>query len=439
MVVSPFEERYATKMNEIFEEKNKYSAWMKVEVALAEVHAELGNIPKDAPQKIKDAVSKVDSKRIKEIESEIHHDLMAMVKALSEQSGDAGKYVHFGATSYDIEDTATALIFRKALDLVILNLNNLKSTLSNLALTHKSTVCIGRTHGQHAVPTTYGMKFALYFQELCRNISRLKNAKSLISVGKMSGAVGTMATFGKDGFLIQSKVMDKLGLKPDVITNQVVQRDRHAEVLYALTTTAALFEKIAKEIRNLQRTEIGEISEPFSEKQVGSSAMPQKRNPHKSERICSLARLLRGYLSVAIENISLEHERDLTNSANERVIFPSSFIAVDYMSNQLNNILKGLVVDKDNIKRNLEFTNGLIMAERVMIYLTKKGMPRQEAHEKVREIAQFSFKQKSSFKKNLIEKGILASDEADDIFDYSSYIGLAEQIVEKAVSNSNCK
>jgi len=434
MSVSPFEERYRTEMNVIFEEENKLRKWMDVEIALARAHASMGTIPKESVKKLEDASKKVKLERVLEIESEIHHDLMAMVKALSEQAGDAGKYVHLGSTSYDIEDTATALIFRDAIELLEKRLNELSDVLKKLAKAHVETVCIGRTHGQHATPTTYGMKFALCYQELKRNIERMKEAKKRILVGKMSGAVGTMATFRGKGIEIQEKVMKELGLKPAPISNQVIQRDRHAEVMSVLSLTASCLDKIAKEIRNLQRTEMGEIGEPFKKKQVGSSTMPHKRNPHKAERICSLARVVRSNLIVAMENIPLEHERDLTNSANERVIFPQSFIAVDYMAKQMIGILSGLQFFDENIKRNLELTNGLIMAERLMVALTDKGVGRQEAHEKVRTLAMEAFEKKRHLmevaKENIDE---LNEKEIEELFDYSTYTGNARKIVENAL------
>lgn len=440
MPISPFEERYKTEMNAIFEDRNKLRRWMDVEIALAKVHARMGTIPKDAVARMAEGAKKVDPARVREIEEEIHHDLMAMVRALSEQSGDAGKYVHLGATSYDIEDTATALIFLDAINALDGRLGALGSALRDLAKKHKRTVCIGRTHGQHAVPTTYGMKFAIYYQELLRNRERLKQAKARIGVGKMSGAAGTMATFGDKGMEIQSAVMKELGLEPAKASNQVIQRDRHAEVLCDLALIAALLEKIAKEIRNLQRTEIGEVSEPFGKKQVGSSTMPQKRNPHKCERVCSLARLVRANAQTAFENIALEHERDLTNSANERAIFGESFVCVDYMALEMTKILQGLEFFPENIERNLGFTHGLIMSERLMIALTDeavmgkgKAIGRQEAHELVRELAQRAFREKKDLKALVKEKKLLPDKELDVIFDPHTYIGCAERIVEEAV------
>lgn len=438
-LVSPLDGRYRTEMNAIFGEKAKIDRWMDVEIALAKAHAKLGNIPKDAVGKIEAGKGKVKLGRVKEIEAEIHHDLMAVVRALSEQSGDAGAYVHLGATSYDIEDTATALIFRDAIGQIEKRLKELRAVLKKLALRHKKTICIGRTHGQHAIPTTYGMKFALYYQEAGRNLERLEEAKKRILIGKMSGAVGTMATFQGKGQQIEKMVMEELGLEAAPVATQIVQRDRHAEILGVLALAAAGVEKIAREIRNLQRTEIGEVGEPFGSKQVGSSTMPHKRNPHKSERVCSLARVVRANAQVALENIALEHERDLTNSANERLIFPESFIVLDYMLKEMIFILKGLEFFPERIKRNLELTNGLIMAERVMIAITdSKMMGRQEAHEFMRELSQRAFREGKHLRDLLAASGPgrkFGKKEIDGLFDYSSYIGEAEKIVERALKD----
>jgi len=435
MAISPFEERYKTEMNDVFDDGNKLRKWMEVEVALAKAHAKLGNVPKDAPAKIEAGMKKVKTERILEIEAEIHHDLMAMVKALTEQCGDAGKYVHLGATSYDIEDTATALIFLDGIALLEKRMKQMADTLKKLAKEHKKTVCIGRSHGQHAVPTTYGMKFALYYQELRRNQDRLAECRGRIAVGKMSGAVGTMATFSGQGPQIQELVMKELGLKPAKVTTQVIQRDRHAEVLSNLALTAAMLEKIAKELRNLQRTEILEVAEHFGKKQVGSSTMPHKRNPHKSERICSLARLVRANVITAMENIPLEHERDLTNSANERAIFGESFVCLDFMLLQTEKILSGLEFFPENIQRNLELTGGLIMAERLMMRLASKGVGRQEAHELVRELAHKAFAEGRHLKELVLEQDLLDEKEAEEVFDYSGYTGDADKIIEGALKD----
>jgi len=379
----------------------------------------------------------VELARVEEIEAEIHHDLMAMVKALSEKCGKYGGYVHYGATSYDIEDTATALTMKRAIGKLKVRLGETKKILGKLAREKKSLVCIGRTHGQHAVPTTYGMKFAIYYKEIERDLKRLEQAEEMISVGKMAGATGTMATFRGKGMQIQELVMKELGIRAAEVSNQVVQRDRHAQVMFALALCASTLEKIAKEIRNLQRNEIGEVAEPFGSKQVGSSTMPQKRNPHKSERICSLARLVRGNVAVALENIPLEHERDLTNSANERFIFAESFIVTDYMLSQLNNILSGLQFFPENIERNLALTGGAVMAERIMIELTSRRMGRQEAHELMRTSAREAFAKKQKLIDVLLEKKevlkLIKKEELAGLFEPKNYIGESVEIVEKAV------
>src|SRR3989338_4419494 len=259
MTISQWEERYSTEMNGLFDEEHKLRAWLGVEVALAHAHAEMGNIPQAAAKQIEDAAKNVSLSRVKQMEAEIHHDLMAMVKALSEQAGDAGKYVHWGATSYDIEDTATALMMKDGLNLLEKRLQHLASTLRMLAQKHRKTVCIGRTHGQQALPTTYGMKFAVYYTEVGRHLERLAQLRPRIAIGQMSGAVGTMASFKGKGKKLQERVMKELGLTPAAVTNQVIQRDRHAEAVAFLALVAGSIEKMAKEIRNLQRTEIAEV------------------------------------------------------------------------------------------------------------------------------------------------------------------------------------
>ena len=440
MVVTPIETRYKTEMNALFEEDAKLRSWLEVEVALAYAHAKLGNIPLEAAQEIEAAAKKVELARVNEIEEEIHHDLMAMVRALSEKCKKYGGYVHFGATSYDIEDTATALTLKRAIGMVGKRLGTTKELLKGHAIQRKSMVSIARTHGQHAVPTTYGLKFAIWFCEVERHLERLEQAEEMISVGKMSGAAGTMATFQGKGYEIQELVMKGIGIKAAKATNQVVQRDRHAQVIFALALIAATLEKIAKEIRNLQRSEIMEISEPFGSKQVGSSTMPQKRNPHKSERICSLARLVRGNVAIALENIPLEHERDLTNSANERFIFPESFIITDYMLKELNKILAGLQFYPENIERILELTGGAMMSERIMIALTEKGFGRQEAHELMRNCSMEAYRDKKKLLQVLIAKPevtkLISKDELERLFNPKNYIGEAVEIVERAVGKA---
>ncbi len=441
MATHPIEYRYFTEeMKRIWEEESKLQNWLTVEAALARANAKFGVIPESAAKEIsKKANTKfVKLDRVKKIEEEIQHDLMAMVKVLTEICNvDAGKYVHVGATSYDIEDTAYALQFRDAIKIIERKLNELKNILLKLAEWHKKTTCIGRTHGQHAAPTTYGMKFALYAAEIQRHLDRLEESKKRVLVGKMTGAVGTQASFGKKGIELQKFVMKELGLEPVLVSTQVIQRDRYAEVIYDMALIAATLEKIAKEIRNLQRTEIAEVFEPFKEKQVGSSTMPHKRNPHKSERICGLARIVRSNVMPALENIPLEHERDLTDSSAERIIFPETFILVDYMLKEMTNILSGLEFNYDNIKRNLDKTKGLIMTENLMLGLVKKGVGRQDAHELLRQASMKVIKENKNLKEILLKDKIIkkkfTGKELDWYLDPKNYIGTAVEQVENAV------
>ncbi|MHA1231278.1 MAG: adenylosuccinate lyase [Candidatus Helarchaeota archaeon] len=443
-LVHPIEFRYFTKIKDVFTEESKLQKWLDVEAALARVHAEVGNIPKEAADEIskKANINVVKLQRVKEIEAQIHHDLMAMVRALTEVcSEEARKYIHLGATSYDIEDTAMALQFKDAIVILQNSLKELLSTLIKLASEHKNTITVGRTHGQHALPTTYGMKFAIWASELYRHLVRLSEIKPRILVGKMSGAVGTMASFGEIGIKIQELVMKDLGLKPVLIANQIVQRDRHAEILTYLGLVAGTLDKIAREIRNLSRTEIAEVSEYFGKHQVGSSTMPHKKNPHKSERICGIARVIKSNVFVALENITLEHERDLTNSSPERVIIPESFILLDYIINQLNSILSNLVFNFDNIEKNLNLTQGLIMTENIMIQLVKKGLGRQDAHEILRKCALKSYSEKRPLKEILLNdeslKPYLSEQELDSWLDPKNYLGTAVLQVENVVSFIN--
>ncbi|MFO7794900.1 MAG: adenylosuccinate lyase [Promethearchaeati archaeon] len=440
--IHPIETRYRTKIADLFTEDQKLENWLKVEAVLAKVHAELGNIPIDAAKEIdkKANLDFVKVERVKAIDKEIHHDLMAMVKALAEQcEGDAGKYIHLGATSYDIEDTATALQLRAALNYIENSLKILLKELIIVAENKKELVCIGRTHGQHAIPTTYGMKFGVWAYEIDRHINRLHQIRERISYGKMSGAVGTMASFGEEGIKIQNMVMEKLDLKPVKIANQIVQRDRHAEVIILTALIGQSLAKIARENRILQRNEIAEMFEPFKEKQVGSSTMPHKRNPHKSERICSLARILKSNVIVGLDNIILENERDLTNSANERVLFPENFIFLDFMIKELTKNIKGLVFNEENVKKNLNLTKGACLAEKVMVSLVKRGIGRQDAHELLRQAA-IKARNEDRFMKDILmeEEDIInkfTKEEMEELFDPHKYIGKAKKQVENLVKN----
>ncbi|MFX0134263.1 MAG: adenylosuccinate lyase [Candidatus Hodarchaeota archaeon] len=438
--IHPIETRYRTEMADFFTEEKKLENWMKVEVALAQVHAELGNIPQNAANEIikKANLHYVKLERVKEIDNQIHHDLMAMVKGLTEQcEGDAGKYVHLGATSYDIEDTATALQLKEALNYLHNALFDLLKILIAMSEEKKKLICIGRTHGQHAIPTTYGMRFGVWAYEINRHLDRISEIIDRISFGKMSGAVGTMASFDEKGIEIQKAVMNKLDLNPVLIANQVIQRDRHAEVIFLTALIGQTLAKIARENRILQRNEIAEMFEPFQKEQVGSSTMPHKRNPHKSERICSLARILKSNVITALDNIVLEDERDITNSASERVIFPENFILLDYMIKQLIQNLKGIEFNEIKIEENLNLTRGACLTEKIMVQLVNRGIGRQEGHEILRQASIKAQEENLYIKDILIEntqiKEKFSKEELEEIFDPHNYIGQAVEQVDNLV------
>ncbi|ACJ16417.1 adenylosuccinate lyase [Thermococcus onnurineus NA1] len=440
MAVHPIDYRYGSEeMRRIWDEENKLQKLLDVEAALARAHAKLGNIPEESARVISERANTkwVKLERVKEIENEIHHDIMAVVKALSEVCGEHGKYVHLGATSNDIIDTANALLIKESLAIIEKDLRELRSILKKLAEEHKYTVCVGRTHGQHAVPTTYGMKFALWLDEIQRHIDRIEELKERVLVGQMSGAVGTMASFGDKGLEIQRLVMEDLGLRPARISSQVIQRDVYAELMMVLALIASTLDKIALEIRNLQRTEILEVSEPFGKKQVGSSTMPHKRNPIRSEKVSGLARVLYSNVIPALLNNPLWHERDLTNSSVERVILPESFVLLDEMLKSMKKVLSGLEFFPENIKRNLYMTHNLIMAEPLMLELTERGMGRQEAHELVRGLAMKAFYEKRDLMeiaKESEEVRKFLSEEDFESLKPENYIGIAPQIVDNVIA-----
>jgi len=437
MAIHPIDYRYGSEeMRRIFEEESKLQKLLEVEAALARAHAKLGNIPKEAAKEIskKASTKYVKLKRVKEIEAEINHDLMAVVLALAEVCGEAGKYVHLGATSNDIIDTATALQFKEALAIVERDLEELKNILLEKAEEYIDLVCVGRTHGQHAVPTTYGLKFAIFAMEIKRHLERLREMKKRLLVGQMTGAVGTQASFGDKGIEIQELVMKDLGLGKVEVSNQLIQRDRYAECFALLALISATLDKMGREIRNLMRTEIAEVAEPFREdKQVGSSTMPHKRNPINSEKVCGLARVIKSNVFVALENVSLEHERDLTNSSPERCIIPESFVLLDEILKTMKKVMKGLKIFPENVEKNLMLTKGLNLAEAVMIELTKKGMSRQEAHELLRRLSIKAFEENKGLKEVLLEskeaRAYLSDEDIERVTNPKNYIGTAiEQV-----------
>ena len=385
MAVHPIEYRYGTaEMRAVWSEENRFSCVVAAEVALAHAEAEFGMIPPEAAAAIRAHAPFASLARAKEIEEEISHDMMAIVRAISEVSGDSGRWVHYGATSNDILDTATGLQIGQALDLIDTKLRLLLGVLLRQADETKTLVAVGRTHGQHGVPTTYGLRFAIWASEVGRHIERLEQMRPRVSVGQMTGAVGTQAALGPKAMDVQASMMKELGLSSVDVSNQVISRDRYAEYFMFCANVATTLDKIGVEIRTLQRTEIGEVEEAFGAKQVGSSTMPHKRNPIKSEQVCGLARIIRAAVEPALLNNTLWDERDLTNSSCERVLFPEASILTDHCLRLMTTVLDKLVINRAAIRRNLAFLHGINMAESVMIELTKRGMNRQDAHEHVR-------------------------------------------------------
>jgi len=443
MAIHPIDYRYGSQeMRNVFDEEKKLEKMLLVESALAEALADLDIIPKKCSEEIKRRANTKDVKleRVKEIEEETKHDVMAIVKALTEVCGEAGKFVHLTATSYDIVDTANALLLKEGLNILLKEGKDLLRTCLNISEKYKNLIMIGRTHGQHAIPITLGFKFANYSNKLGEDLIRLEYDVENYILGKFSGAVGNYAAqkvYGL-GDELEIKVMEKLNIRPADITTQVVERESFARIICDIAILACSIEQVAKEIRNLQRTEIGELSEPFGEKQVGSTTMAQKRNPKDTENVCSNVRIIRSCVYPALENIALEHERDLTNSAAERSLIPTAFVLADEVLTRMNKILNGLVVYPENIKKNLDMSKGTIMSEAIITKLVEKGMGRQDAHELLRQSSIQAFETNKHLKEILLEKNIikkyLTIKEIEDVFDYKSYTGLSVEKTEKVIN-----
>jgi adenylosuccinate lyase len=417
-------------MKKIWSEKNKFAKWLQVEIAVCEAWAETGRIPGKSLANIRKAT--VNFKRMAEIFKVTHHDVTAFLNAVGETVGDDSRFIHLGLTSSDIMDTAQALQLQEAADLLLEDIAALIKVLEDRALSYKDTLMIGRTHGVHAEPITFGLKLALWAQEMKRNHTRLQEARKVISVGKISGAVGAYATVAPE---IEEKACAALGLAHAPLSNQVIQRDRHAQFVTTLAITASSLDKFATEIRALQRTEILEAEEPFSAGQTGSSAMPHKRNPELCERVCGLARLIRGHAVTALENVALWHERDISHSSNERVILPDSCLALDYILNIFTGVMKGLQVYPDNMRRNLEITQGLVFSQNVMLALVGKGLSRQEAYRLTQRNAIQAWKTRTPFLKLLKADsevmGHLNSKELEALFDYRLFVKHVDTIFER--------
>ncbi len=393
-------ERYSRpEMAEIWSDQNKFATWLKVELLACEALAELGEIPKEAVVNIKEKAN-FDRSRVLELEETVKHDVIAFLTNVAEYVGPESRYIHLGMTSSDLLDTALASLMRQAGGLLLDGLKGLRKVLGERAVEFKKTVCIGRSHGIHAEPTTFGLKLALWHDEVGRGIERMERAIETISVGKISGAVGTFAHINP---WVESYVCAKLDLKPAPVSTQIVQRDRHAEFLGALALIAASLEKFATEIRNLQRTEILEAEEPFTKGQKGSSAMPHKRNPVASENISGLARLIRANASAALENIALWHERDISHSSVERIIIPDSTIALDYMLHRFTKVISDWVVYPEKMLENLHMTNGLIFSQAILLALAKKGITREEAYQLVQGNAMEVWESGGNFREKVLD------------------------------------
>jgi adenylosuccinate lyase len=414
-------------MKKVWADKSKFEKWLKVEIAVCEAWAELGVIPKAAIPKIKKA--RFDSKLYAETLKRTHHDVTAFLGTISESLGEESRYIHFGLTSSDIMDTALSLQLVEASGILAKDIKEIIAILKKQAVAHKYTIMIGRTHGVHAEPTTFGLKLALWVEEMKRNERRLAEARRVIAVGKISGAVGTYATVTPE---VERIACAKLGLEPAPISSQVLQRDRHAQFVTTLALIASSLEKFATEIRALQKTETLEVEEPFEEGQTGSSAMPHKRNPELCERICGLARLVRGHAITSMENVALWHERDISHSSNERITLPDSCLVLNYMFHLFKYIAKDMRVYPEHMERNLGVTKGLIFSQRVMLALVDKGLSRQAAYSMVQRNAMKSWKEELNFF-DLISKDSevtkhLSKKELEGIFDYKYFIRHVDEI-----------
>jgi adenylosuccinate lyase len=385
-------------MGAIWSDRRRYQTWLEVELAAADAMSAAGIVPQEAARELR-AKAGFDIGRIEEIEQTTQHDVIAFTTAVAEQVGAAARWLHFGLTSSDVIDTAQALQMREACDLIVKDIAGLMEVVRERAEEHRRTPMIGRTHGVHAEPMTLGVKLALWYAELQRDLDRVLRARDTIAVGKLSGAVGMFAHLDPD---IEARVCERLGLQAAPVSSQVIQRDRHAELLAALAITAATLEKCALEIRGLQKTEIGEIEEPFAKGQKGSSAMPHKRNPIGCEQITGLARLIRGNAAAAFENVALWHERDISHSSVERVILPDSFIALDHMLRRFTRIVRGMVVYPDRMKENLDRSRGVVFSGTVLLELARRGVAREQAYEWVQRNAMRSFHERRDFKALLL-------------------------------------
>ncbi|WP_240078088.1 adenylosuccinate lyase [Enterococcus gallinarum] len=422
-------ERYTRpEMGKIWTDQNRYQAWLEVEILADEAWAELGEIPKEDVEKIREKAT-FDIDRILEIEAQTRHDVVAFTRAVSESLGDESKWVHYGLTSTDVVDTAYGYLMKQANDLIRKDLETFTAIIGEKAKEHKYTVMMGRTHGVHAEPTTFGLKLALWYSEMKRNIERFERAAAGVEAGKISGAVGTFANIPP---FVEEYVCNKLGIRPQEISTQVLPRDLHAEYFASMALIATNIEKFATEIRGLQKSETREVEEFFAKGQKGSSAMPHKRNPIGSENMAGLARVIRGHMVTAYENVSLWHERDISHSSAERIIIPDTTILIDYMLNRFGTIVKNLTVFPENMKRNMNATFGLIYSQRVMLKLIDHGMTREQAYDLVQPKTAQAWDEQRDFRP-LLEAdqtimSTLSEKDLDDAFDYHHHLKQVDTI-----------
>ncbi len=418
-------------MARIWSEENKFQRWLEVEILALEAWEILGKVPSGTAQLVRER-ARVDPKRIQEIEAEVRHDVIAFVTQVAETVGEEGKYIHYGLTSYDVVDTALSSLMKESLNILSNDVDELLEVLGTMAMKYKSTPMIARTHGVHAEPTTFGLVIALWYEEMKRNHRRIQDAISQISVGKLSGAVGTYAHV--DPF-VEKYVCEKLGLEPAPISNQIIQRDRHAFALSNLAIVAGTLEKMATDLRTCARTEIREVEEPFATGQKGSSAMPHKKNPVGLEQICGMSRLMRSYALAALENINLWDQRDISNSSVERIIVPDSMTLMDYMLNRMTRILKGLKVYPERMLANLNLTGGLVFSEQVLLKLVSKGLSREEAYEKVQSHALAAWEGPPTFKERVMKDPdflkLCSQEEIESCFDLADTLSNVEYIFRK--------
>lgn len=421
--------RYSTpEMAAIWTEKNKFAKMLETEIHACEAFAELGIMPEEDLRTLKDKAS-FDVERIKEIEKTTNHDVVAFIENISENVGPAARFLHFGLTSSDVLDTALSAMMVEAADMLIEKTDRLSEELRKRALEHKNTPVVGRSHGVHAEPTTVGLKIALFWKEMRRNVKRLEAARDEVAVGKISGSVGTYANVEP---FVEQYVCDKMGLSPAGISSQIIQRDRHAFYLNMVALTGATLEKIALEVRGLQKTEIGELQEHFGKGQTGSSSMPHKKNPIISERLCGLARVLRANAHAAIENIALWHERDISHSSVERIIIPDSTILLDYMLEKAIGLVRDLVVNSERMRTNLGCTGGLIHSQRLLLELVKKGMTRMEAYRLSQDMALKAYDRQTTFEEEVLEnekvKSLFTKEELPDLFNVDYHMRHVDEI-----------